>query len=617
MIQRQESQHGALGVERLEVSGEWPSIKALYRLCGERGPVLAAMVVLAIIAFLLEGIGIGLMIPLVEGLLASDGSTGTLGPFTAAMQAATAWLPAEFRLPLIAGIVFLLILLKTIVIYSQKVLSIWLGGHVGQALRLQLFEKTLGVGLLTLQKLGRGRLYNSLYFQVWQVTNGLETLSRIIASAAAALVFVALLLLISWPLTLAVVLGFFLISLIMLAVRRGARTLGRHLVSANAALADRIDEALTHSRLIRCFGTSRAEVARFAQATAVVRKASLRAGALGGIPTPATELLAVPLMFAAVGIGLALEIGMPTLLAYLLLLYRLQPHVRHLDHLRVELAALSGPIEDIVTILELDDPTAPRSGARQIGRVSREINFERVSFDYGAGEAAGITDVTFAIPKGKVVALVGPSGAGKSTIVGLLHRLFDPASGRILVDGVPLTDVALDGWRQRLAFAGQDVELMSGTVHDNIAYGSPMATDAAVRDAARLANADSFIQALPGGYASLIGGRGLTLSGGQRQRLTLARALLRWPDLLILDEATNALDTEAEHVVLERLHAARGEMSMLVIAHRLSTVRRADLVVMLDAGRVIEIGEPAELLRDNGAFSRLWARQKSEVNPAT
>jgi subfamily B ATP-binding cassette protein MsbA len=291
------------------------------------------------------------------------------------------------------------------------------------------------------------------------------------------------------------------------------------------------------------------------------------------------------------------------------LLYRLQPHLREFDRLRVEMAAFTGPIEDAVTLLDMHDARAPRSGREPITEIRDSIRFEGVSFDYGSPETAGITDVCFEIPKGRTVALVGPSGAGKSTIVGLLYRFFDPTAGRVLVDGVPLTKLDLAAWRQRLAFAGQDVELMDGSVRDNIAYGTPGASDAEIVAAARQAHADAFIDDLPGGYSSNVGARGLSLSGGQRQRLTLARALLRRPDLLILDEATNALDTEAESIVLERLSRMSAGISMLVIAHRLGTVRNADIVVVIDAGRVVEIGPPARLISAQGVFKRMWESQ--------
>jgi subfamily B ATP-binding cassette protein MsbA len=398
-------------------------------------------------------------------------------------------------------------------------------------------------------------------------------------------------------------------------VRRGAQRFGRQLVATNADMSGRIIEALTHHRLVRAFGTETHEATRFAANSEALRRATLRTELLKGIANPATELLYVPLMFVAIGLGLALGLGMPTLLAYLLILYRLQPHLRHIDTLRVELASFGGPVEDIVTILEMQDPTAPRSGTRPVPAIRESIRFEQVSFDYGTPDAAGLAGVSFEIPKGAVVALVGPSGAGKSTAVGLLYRFFDPTAGQILVDGIPLTQLDLAAWRQRLAFAGQDIELMGGSVRDNIAYGSPSASDAEIVAAARQAHADAFIGTLPQGYASEVGGRGLSLSGGQRQRLTIARALLRKPDLLILDEATNALDADSEGIVLERVNEMAAGMTMLVIAHRLSTVQNADLVVVLDAGRVIEMGPPSSLISGQGAFNRLWKRQNAAHRP--
>ena len=598
--------------KRLELDGEWATIRALYHFCGQRRLVLLPLVLLAILAFLLEGLGIGLLIPMVQAVLDQGGAAGGFGRFTELMHRLTADLPADYRVPLIGGLVFLLIFLKSVVIYGHHLLSIWLSGHVGRSLRDAVLAKSYTIGLLTVQRLGIGRLHNTADAQVWCVTEGLDAATRMIASAAAALVFVTLLLLISWPLTLFVVLGFLSISLAMAAVRRGAQRFGRKAVVANAAMSERIVEALTHHRLIRAAGTESLEAEHFARTTEGLRRASLRTELLRGIAAPLNELLYVPLMFGVIAFGIAQGLGMPALLAYLLLLYRLQPHLQQLDHLRVELAALAGPIEDIATILELADPKAPRSGTRSIASIEQGIRFEGVSFDYGEPDSPRLSAVSFTIPKGAVVALVGPSGSGKSTVVGLLHRFFDPTAGRILVDEVPLPELDLAAWRRRLAYAGQDLELMQGSVHENIAYGSPDADEATIRDAARLANAEGFIANLPRGYQTEIGARGLTLSGGQRQRLILARALLRRPDLLVLDEATNALDAEAEHVVLERLHAARNHMSMLVIAHRMQTVRHADLVVVLDAGRVVEMGPPSSLLRGTGTFGRWWGEETSE-----
>ena len=605
--------HGAeltrVELARVELGGEWHAVRRLVELCAPHRRVLIPIVTLAVLAFLFEGIGIGLLIPLVDTLLGGETRTGDGGLFDRVITTLGDYLPAEHRLAWIAGFVFLLILLKTAVIYAHHALSVWLGTRVARGLRDRLFRRTFAVGLLTVQRLGIGRLHNTIDAQVARVAEALYNLTSIAASLAAASVFFGLLLVISWPLTLAVIAGAAAISLLMLAVRRAVERVGRASVVANDAVSGRIVESLTHHRLVLAMGTEAVEQARFHTATERLRRVLLRLEALRGLVVPLGELLYLPLMFAVLGLGLVFGLGLPALLAFLLLLYRLQRHLRELDRLRVELAGFAGPLEDVVTLLDLQDSTAPRPGARAVDGIARSIRFAAVSFAYGDARAAGLHAVSFTIPRGSTVALVGPSGAGKSTIVGLLFRFFDPTAGRILVDDVPLDTLDLAAWRRCLAYAGQDIELMQGTVRDNIAYGCAGTDDAAIRAALRAANAEEIVAALPRGLDSSIGARGLDLSGGQRQRLGLARALLRRPALLILDEATNALDADTEAVILDRLRALQQNMTTLVIAHRLPTVRRADLVVVLDAGRVIEIGAPAELLASAGAFNRLWQQQ--------
>jgi len=612
--------HGAeltrMELARVELGGEWPVVRRLVELCAPERRTLIPIVALAVLAFFFEGIGIGLLIPLVDTLLGGATRTGDGGLFDRVITTLGDYLPAEQRLAWIAGLVFLLILLKTVVIYAHHALSARLGSRVARDLRDRLFRRTFAVGLLTVQQLGIGRLHNTIDAQVTRVAEALYSLTSIAASLAAASVFFALLLVISWPLTLAVIAGAAAISLVMLAVRRAAERIGRVSVVANDAVSGRIVESLTHHRLVLAMGTEAVEQARFSQTTEGLRRALLRLEALRGLVVPLGELLYLPLMFAVIGLGLAFGLGLPALLAFLLLLYRLQRHLRELDSLRVELAGFAGPIEDVVSLLDLEDPTAPRPGARAVDRIARSIRFEAVSFSYGEARATGVEGLSLTIPRGSTVALVGPSGAGKSTIIGLLYRFFDPKDGRILVDDAPLDTLDLAEWRRCLAYAGQDLELMQGTVRDNIAYGVAGADDAAIREALRAADAEGIVAALPRGLDSPIGARGLDLSGGQRQRLGLARALLRRPALLILDEATNALDADSERGILDRLRARQQGTTTLVIAHRLQTLHHADLVVVLEAGRIVESGPPAALLAADGAFSRLW-RQQTTGGPAS
>jgi len=220
-----------------------------------------------------------------------------------------------------------------------------------------------------------------------------------------------------------------------------------------------------------------------------------------------------------------------------------------------------------------------------------------------------LSEVSFTLPRGKVVALVGPSGGGKTTLADLLPRFHDPTGGRILMDGVPLTRLTRGSLRGLMSVVSQDTVLLNDTVFANIAYGSPGATQTQVEAAAEAANAAGFIAQLPAGYQTIVGERGARLSGGQRQRVAIARALLRDPPILILDEATSALDTASERLVQQAIDHLMRERTALVIAHRLATVRDADEIVVLDAGRVVQRGTHDELFRAGGLYRRLYDLQ--------
>jgi subfamily B ATP-binding cassette protein MsbA len=247
---------------------------------------------------------------------------------------------------------------------------------------------------------------------------------------------------------------------------------------------------------------------------------------------------------------------------------------------------------------ELDAPGTPAA------RFERDLVFEQVTFGYEADRPV-LLDISFAVAKGEVVALVGPSGGGKTTLLELVPRFHDPWHGEVRLDGVPLTAVSRQSLRDLIAVVSQDTVLLHDTVRANIAYGSPEASDAEIEAAAAAANADGFIRVLPDGYATVLGERGTRLSGGQRQRIAIARALLRDAPILILDEATSALDTESERLVQEAIERLMRDRTVLVIAHRLATVREADRIVVLEDGRLVESGRHADLHAGGGLYRRL------------
>jgi ATP-binding cassette subfamily B protein len=275
-----------------------------------------------------------------------------------------------------------------------------------------------------------------------------------------------------------------------------------------------------------------------------------------------------------------------------------------------ELQRTLAATERVFDVLAIPADKPDRPGALAAPPVVQEVRFEDVEFEYHPGRPV-VRDFNVTVPGGSVVALVGRSGAGKTTVTDLVARFHDPTRGRILVNGVDLRDYRLRSYRDLLALVQQDVFLFDGTVQENIAYGRPDATAAEVIDAARRANADEFIVKLKDGYETVVGERGVKLSGGQQQRLAIARAILASPQILILDEATSNLDTESEQLIQAAMGSLLAGRTTFVIAHRLSTVRRADLILLMEDGKVIERGTHAELMAAKGVYSEMVQRQMS------
>jgi ATP-binding cassette subfamily B protein/subfamily B ATP-binding cassette protein MsbA len=282
--------------------------------------------------------------------------------------------------------------------------------------------------------------------------------------------------------------------------------------------------------------------------------------------------------------------------------------VNSFSELQRSLAAM----ERVFEVLALEDDKPDQPGAQNAPSVVDEIRFEHVEFEYREGRPV-VRDFSVVVPGGTVVALVGRSGAGKTTVTDLVARFHDPTRGRILLNGIDIREMKLRTYRDLLAIVQQDVFLFDGSVADNIAYGRHDATENAVIEAARSANAHEFIQHLPEGYDTFIGERGVKLSGGQQQRLAIARAFLKAPQILILDEATSNLDTESEQLIQASMAQLLAGRTTFVIAHRLSTIRRADLILLMEEGRVVERGGHEELMRARGKYYDMVVRQMEET----
>jgi subfamily B ATP-binding cassette protein MsbA len=292
------------------------------------------------------------------------------------------------------------------------------------------------------------------------------------------------------------------------------------------------------------------------------------------------------------------------LTVYLAYLKKFFKPVKDLASMTSTIAQTTVALERIQTILSADDVIEQREGAIDPGRVRGAISFDRVSFGYDTDEHV-LHDVSFNIEPGQVVGIVGPTGSGKSTLLSLLPRFYDPKLGRIPIDGVDIADYKVAALRAQIGFVLQDTLLFPGTIRENIAYGRPGATEEEIVAAARIANADEFIDRMPQGYDSLVGEHGSNLSGGQRQRIAIARAVVRNSPILVLDEPTAALDSQSERLVIEALHRLMKGRTVIMIAHRLNTLAGADKIIVLRDGVIAEEGTHGELIARGGIFADL------------
>jgi subfamily B ATP-binding cassette protein MsbA len=300
------------------------------------------------------------------------------------------------------------------------------------------------------------------------------------------------------------------------------------------------------------------------------------------------------------------QVTLPVLITFIFMLYRLQPQVQKLNSNLTQVIALSNYVKSVFLLLEREDKPYVISGNVNFHELRKGITFNAVNFLYPSQNKPALENISLFIPKGKTTALVGYSGAGKSTIINLIFRLYDVTSGEIYIDNYLIKELDLATWRSNMALVSQDVHIFSSTVRENIAYGRPDATETEIIAAAKQAHAHEFICELAQGYDTFVGDRGIKLSGGQRQRISIARAILCNPEILILDEATNALDNISEKLIQDAINLLSQNRTVIVIAHRLSTIKDADQIIVLKQGKVEEQGSFSDLMERKAVFHKLY-----------
>ena len=424
---------------------------------------------------------------------------------------------------------------------------------------------------------------------------------------------IAVLFLIHWQLALVSLVIFPMTVIPIIKFGQKIRRRGTRVLERRAELSTVLQEGITGIRIVQAFGMEEYERQRFRAKNRELFQAILRIVRVDALSSPVMEILEAVGVVVAVWLGGWLvfrgELTPGAFMGFLGALASLYVPIKRLSAVNNNIQRGMAGVTRVFEVLDQRAEVADRPGARVLPPVKETVTFERVGFAYEPGRFI-LRDIHFQTKMGEIVAIVGASGAGKSTLVNLLPRFFDPTEGRILLDGVDLRDVTLASLREQIGMVTQDTILFDDTVADNIAYGRSAQCDPArIREAARLANADEFIRDLPDGYATRIGEKGVRLSGGQKQRIAIARAILKDPPILILDEATSALDAEAERQVQEALERLMRNRTTFVIAHRLSTVIQADKIVVLEDGRLAEMGTHPELIAARAAYSRLYQNQ--------
>ena len=509
-----------------------------------------------------------------------------------------------------------IVFIKTACYFGAAAVMVPIRTGIVKDLRMQIYNKILSLPLGFFSQERKGDIIARISGDVQEVENSItSTLEMLIKNPVLIIIYMSVLLIMSWELTLFTILFAPVMIWTMGAIGRKLRAQSAEAQQYWSDTMSQVEETLGGLRIIKAFLAENKMSARFEGITDAMRRKNNRVAVRQASAHPVSELLGSTMIAIVLWFGGTLIlssksiIDAPSFMSYMAILYCIIQPIKDLSRAAYGIPKGLASMERINVILNAENPITQTPFSKHISTFNEAISFEDVSFCYEQGGKQVLKNIDLKISKGRNVAIVGASGAGKSTLVDLIPRFYDPTSGRITIDGINIKDVCIRDLRGLMGNVNQDPILFNDTIFNNIAFGVENATMEQVIAAAKIANAHDFIMEKENGYDTNIGDRGQLLSGGQRQRISIARAILQNPPILILDEATASLDTESERMVQEALDYLMSSRTTISIAHRLSTVKKADEIIVMNEGRIVERGTHDELLLKNGYYKKLYEMQ--------
>lgn len=520
-------------------------------------------------------------------------------------------LPQEVQIQYTGGILILSVVAKNLFLGFSMALGVWLSTRLTANIRCKAIDMLMDVEVKFFQETRVGYLTETILAKTMTVDNIFKWMIDIGVKSINFVVLTILIFIISWQLTLLTLLFSALIAFGISYYLKIVRSFGSKSARSNRKLNAALTENILGIRVIKYFSREKERGERMKLQINHNRRVRFRLKLVNSMIHLITEGVGILALGAIFFISLKSyqfnsKLLITQLLPFMYVLIRLIPVIREINQLRGFIAGNWPFLSIVEKLVDVSDKPILKDGTKNFTGLNKSIEFKNVDFAYNDDEKIVLKNATFRLPRGKTSAIVGQSGAGKSTIINLLMRMYDPQSGDVLIDNIPLKEFKRRDYREHVGIVSQDTFIFNDTVRNNIAFGAiTPSTDDEIEQAAKNAGAHEFIKELPLGYNTILGDQGLILSGGQRQRISIARAILKDPEILILDEATSALDNVTEKQVYQAIESLSENRTVVVIAHRLSTIQHADQIIVLKDGEVVEIGKEDGLIARKGEYYRL------------